>query len=73
MTDIAKKHKEARNNFFSQLSFLVSTARWNKNLYKEIEKCKDDSLRRRQSTHSHTYNAHTWPEPRFSPARFFHQ
>ena len=38
MTDIAKKHKEARNNFFSQLSFLVSTARWNKNLYKEIEK-----------------------------------
>ena len=38
MTDIAKKHKEARNNFFSQLSFLVSTTRWNKNLYKEIEK-----------------------------------
>jgi len=40
MTDIAKKHKEARNNFFNQLSFLISTAQWNKNLYKEIEtKC----------------------------------
>ncbi len=40
MTDVAKKHKEARNNFFSQLSFLISTAQWNKNLYKEIEtKC----------------------------------
>lgn len=40
MTDIAKKHKEARNNFFSQLSFPISTAQWNKNLYKEIEtKC----------------------------------
>jgi len=40
MTDIAKKHKEARDNFFSQLSFLISTAQWNKNLYKEIEtKC----------------------------------
>lgn len=38
MTDIAKKHKEARDNFFSQLSFLISTAQWNKNLYKEIEK-----------------------------------
>ena len=38
MTDIAKKHKEARNNFFNQLSFLISTAQWNKNLYKEIEK-----------------------------------
>jgi len=38
MTDIAKKHKEARDNFFRQLSFLVSTTRWNKNLYKEIEK-----------------------------------
>ncbi len=40
MTDIAKKHKEARNNFFNQLSFLISTTQWNKNLYKEIEtKC----------------------------------
>lgn len=38
MTDIAKKHREARNNFFSQLSFLISTAQWNKNLFKEIEK-----------------------------------
>lgn len=38
MTDIAKKHKEARDNFFSQLSYLISTAQWNKNLYKEIEK-----------------------------------
>ncbi len=38
MTDIAKKHKEARDNFFSQLSVLASTTQWNKNLFKEIEK-----------------------------------
>ena len=40
MTDISKKHKLLREEFFNQLAFLLSGDDWGKDLYKKVEeKC----------------------------------
>jgi ubiquinone biosynthesis protein COQ9 len=40
MTDIGKKHKLLREEFFNQLAFLLAGAEWGKDLYKKAEeKC----------------------------------
>ena len=37
MTDISKKHKLLREEFFNQLAFLLSGDDWGKDLYKKVE------------------------------------